>query len=158
MPNMILSQEFKEIVKNSRVKAELSLAMGISYFTLNRWVKLNHSNLTKSLYQDDIVRITGLQPEEIFLKDVKIEKWSTYSMYKTAWKRGSKPPVMHVTSLSHLTKSGNAIPATSIGYLWPVSKKASLHPGCYSTEAGCGMSKTTSGHSTAGHWALTSRQ
>ena len=74
MPNMILSQEFKELVKNSRVKAELSLALGISYFTLNRWVKLNHSNLTKSLYQDDIVRITGLQPEEIFLKDVKIEK------------------------------------------------------------------------------------
>ena len=71
---MILSQEFKELVKNSRVKAELSLALGISYFTLNRCVKLNHSNLTKSLYQDDIVRITGLQPEEIFLKDVKIEK------------------------------------------------------------------------------------
>lgn len=66
---MRFTKEFTQKAKNSNLRCHFGATFGVSYFTICDWLeKPNADELTKPKYLEHLVRLTGLQPDEIFEK------------------------------------------------------------------------------------------
>ena len=65
-PEIVYKGTAKEKLSTDEVKMSICLELGISYLTFRRWLKSNHSNLTKIATINAICKVTDLTEEEIF--------------------------------------------------------------------------------------------
>ena len=64
---MTLTRKFKEKTKSSRVRMEMALKFGVSYYTIDRCLNLEKSDeLTKPKYLVGLSEISGIPQDEIF--------------------------------------------------------------------------------------------
>lgn len=64
---MELSQSFKKKMQNSTLRMQLALKIGVSYYTIERYLKnKNEDELTKPKYLDSLCEISGMCKDEIF--------------------------------------------------------------------------------------------
>ena len=63
---MILTKEAFEKLGTDEVKMRIAIDVGASYLTIRRWIKTNHSNLTKKAVIEAIMTHTGIEEDNIF--------------------------------------------------------------------------------------------
>ena len=64
---MELSSHFREKMKSSKLRMELALKIGKSWYTINRWIKdPNNDELTKPKYTEALSSVSGIPVDEIF--------------------------------------------------------------------------------------------
>lgn len=65
---MAFTKKFKEKAKNSTKRMELALVLGVSYFTMARWLdNPNNEELTKAKYSKVLSEHFDISESEIFL-------------------------------------------------------------------------------------------
>lgn len=62
---ILSGKAIEEVKKNTRLKTRLALAMDVSVYTIDRWLKDNSDDLTKAASLQVIKEETGLDDSEI---------------------------------------------------------------------------------------------
>lgn len=65
---MTFTKKFKQKAKSSKVRMEMALKFGVSYYTINRWLDLDKSDeLTKPKYLEGLSEVSKIPSTEIFI-------------------------------------------------------------------------------------------
>lgn len=65
---MEFTEKFKQKAQKGKVRMEMALKFGVSYYTITRWLDLSKSDeLTKPKYLEELSDITKISTNEIFV-------------------------------------------------------------------------------------------